>query len=484
MPDLTIVLGLLALIFMVAAIVSNVVERAPVSFPMIFLGIGFALGGYGLKVLQINLHDPALQTIATLNLAFVFFLDAINLRFDFIQKNWRVPLLSLGPGTLITLVLISAAAYLVLRFSILQALLVGTVLSSVDPVLLRDVVRDERISRSLRESLKIEAGSNDLIVLPTLLILTAVALGQTSSAGGWLSYLARLFLLGPVVGAAFGIGAAFLMQWLRTRTTIGRPYRAIYGIGVLLGAYTLGTLVGGSGFLAVFAAGLATALMDYDICDCFLEYSEITSEMMMLLAFLLFGIVLSDIIGTIAILPVLGFTLIVLLVARPLAIGVVLQKANISKQARIFIGWFGPRGLSTLLFGLLLVTDGVPGGEKILATAGVVVIISVVAHGVSASPIAAHYARIVAKETLPEERVGTAAGLYVPKPGDAPRVTVQELADNLASSSPSLVLDVRSRSSYDRAVEQIPGSIRVLPDRILEWAEGRPKDQEIITYCT
>ena len=94
-----------------------------------------------------------------------------------------MPVLSLGPGTLITLVLIAIAAALLLRFSAVQALLIGAVLSSVDPVVLRGIVRDERIPHSIRESLKTEAGANDVIVLPVLLVLFAIALGQSEQHG-------------------------------------------------------------------------------------------------------------------------------------------------------------------------------------------------------------------------------------------------------------------------------------------------------------
>ena len=350
MTELTTVFGLLALIFLVAALSSGLVERAPVSFPMIFLGLGFILGGHGLGMIKIDLHNPALGIVATLSLAFVFFLDAINLRFDIIRKDWRVPVLSLGPGTVVTLVLIAIAAALLLRFSVVQALLTGAVLSSVDPVVLRGIVRDERIPRSIRESLKTEAGANDVIVLPVLLVLIAIALGEMRNTPDWLLFLG-LLILGPLGGAVVGVAATFLMRWVRSRNPISREYRALYGIGVLLAAYYVGTRLGSSGFLAVFAAGMATALVDNDICDCFLEYGEITSEMMMLLAFLLFGVVLSDIIGTVALLPALIFTLVVLAMARPIAMGIVLRGAHVSRQARLFIGWFGPRGLTSLLFG-------------------------------------------------------------------------------------------------------------------------------------
>lgn len=484
MNELTTVFGLLALIFLVSALTSGLVERAPISFPMIFLGLGFLLGGDGLGLVQIDLHDPALETIATLNLAFVFFLDAINLRFDIIQKNWRIPVLALGPGTLITILLISSAAALLLRFSALQAFLTGAVLSSVDPVLLRDVVHDERFPGSIRESLKTEAGANDVIVLPVLLVFAAIALGQSETSTGWLIFLAQLFILGPFAGAVVGAGAAYLMRWVRSQMPISREYRALYGIGVLLAAYYIGTLLGSSGFLAVFAAGLATSRLDDDLCDCFLEYGEITSEMMMLLAFLLFGVMVSGIISLVALPPVLLFTLFVLAVARPVAIGFVLRRALISRRARLFIGWFGPRGLSSLLFGLLLVSDGVPGAEQIMSVVGVVVIISVVLHGVSAMPLAVGYSRAAARKTLPEEREATAGGLYAADPEDVPRITPEALADRLNSPTPPILLDVRSRSTYNLNDGQIPGSIRVLPDQIAQWADGQAREREVVTYCT
>lgn len=483
MPDLTTILGLLALIFLVAALVSGLVERAPISFPMVFLALGFLLGQRGLGLVAVNLHNPLLEAIATLSLAFVLFLDALNLRFDVIRKDWLVPVLSLGPGALITMLLIGLAAAWLLHFSLIQALLIGAVLASVDPVLLRDVLRDERIPRSIRESLKTEAGANDMVVLPVLLVLAAIALGQGQSPAGWL-LLARLFLLGPLAGAAIGAASTVLMRWVRVRTPISREYRSLYGVGVLLAAYVVGTVLGSSGFLAVFTAGLATAMLDYDLCDCFLEYGEITAEILMLLAFLLFGALLSTMFGVVALLPALLFTLLALLVARPIAIGAVLRRARVSRRARLFIGWFGPRGLSSLLFGLLLVSGGVPGAEQILAATGVVVIISAILHGASAAPLAALYSRAVARETMPEERESTAAGLFAQNPPEPQRITVEELADRLNSNTPPIVLDVRSRSTYDRDAGQIPGSIRVLPDEVPDWANGQPEDRDIVTYCT
>jgi NhaP-type Na+/H+ or K+/H+ antiporter len=484
MPDPLTAFGILAVIFLVAALASGIVERAPISFPMIFLGLGFLLGPHGLGLIAIGLHDPTLQTIATLNLALVLFLDALNLRFDEIRQGWVVPVLAIGPGTLLSILLITLAAVLLLRFSVVLAFLTGAVLSSIDPVLLRDVVNDERIPRSIRESLKTEAATSDIIVLPVLLLVAAVALGQTGTAASWLVLLVRLFILGPLAGAAVGAISSILMEQVRKRTSINREYRALYGLGVLLAAYYAASLLGASGFLAVFAAGLVTLVLNYDVCDCFLEYGGVTTELAMLLAFVLFGALLSTLFGAVTLLPALAFALVTLVAVRPIAVSIVLWRVVVSRRARLFIGWFGPRGLSSLLFALLLISDGVPGSSQVLAVVGIVVIVSVLLHGISSTPLAGRYSRAIARQTYPEERESSAAGLYLQDPTQVPRITPEELEALLAGDDPPIVLDVRSRSTYGRDAGQIPGSIRVLPDDISDWATGKPQDRTIVAYCT
>src|SRR5665647_699245 len=112
MPDLLTAFALFAVVLTVSALASGIVERAPISFPMIFLGLGFLLGERGFGILHVGLHDAVLETVAILSLSFVLFLDAVNLRLDEVRRDWLVPLLSLGPGTLLTVALITGAATL------------------------------------------------------------------------------------------------------------------------------------------------------------------------------------------------------------------------------------------------------------------------------------------------------------------------------------------------------------------------------------
>jgi NhaP-type Na+/H+ or K+/H+ antiporter len=485
MHELLIPFAVVAAVLTLSGLVSGVVERAPISVPIIFLGIGLAIGQGGLGFLHVDVHDQGLAIVGVLSLSFVLFLDAVNLRFDEGKDAWLVPVLALGPGTLLTIAIVALGAHFIFGTAAITSLLLGTVLASIDPVVLRDVVRDERVPRAIRQALTTEAGTNDIVVLPILLILATVALGQTGGTSDWLALLGRLFILGPLAGAAVGYISVWLIERVRDRVPITREYRALYSIGAMLAAYVAGEAVGGSGLLAVFVSGIVIVLTDFDLCDCFLEYGEITAEMLMLLAFILFGALLSSLVRTVPLLPAALFAVFVLVIARPVAISLVLKRTKVSKRARAFIGWFGPRGLSSLLFALLLVIQGVPNAEWLLAITGVVVIASVVAHGVSATPLIAAYGRAMARETLPEEREETASGLFGGDPNSVPRMTPEELAAELAGSNPPIVLDVRTRSAIGRGDDGISGSIRVPPGEVPDWAERQTDhSRTIVAYCT
>ena len=478
--------ALVAIVLMVSALASGLVERAPLSFPMIFLGLGFVLGERGLGVLVMDAHDPILEAVAIVSLALVLFLDAVKFEVDELRGEWRIPMLSLGPGTLLIISTVAVAAYLLVGTSPAESLLLGAILASTDPVVLRDVIRDERIPRSVRRALGVEAGMNDIVVLPIVLILIAVLRAEVGGALDWLRFLGQLLVLSPLVGLAVGGGGAWLMGRADARFGIRREYQALYGIGLVLAAYATGQAVQGDGFLVAFFAGLAVNLFNVSLCDCFLEYGEVTAEMAMLLAFVLFGAVLSTLLGSISIPAALVLALVVIGVARPVALGLVLQSATMSNAARGFIAWFGPRGLNSLLLALLVVQADVAGAEALLAITGVVVLVSVVAHGASATPLSAWYGSRVARSqrTLAEEREGDAAGLWQRDATEVRRVSVDELAAMLEGPDPPVVLDVRSRAHYDQAPMQIPGSIRVPPDQVEEWASKEARRRSIVAYCT
>lgn len=484
MPDFVLAFGVIAVILTVTALASGLVERSPLSFPLMFLGFGFLLGSYGLGVIDIGPDDPVLEIVAILTLSLVLFLDATKLQLGELGRRWVVPVLVLGPGTALIIALGAVPLALLLGFGWTVAIAGGAALASTDPVVLREIVRDQRIPRSVRQVLRIEAGMNDIVVLPVVLLLIAVAVGETTGPAGWALFLLRLVLLGPIIGLAIGGAGSWLMGKVDLQMGVRREYQALYGVGLVLASYAAATAAGGDGFLAAFAAGLAVVLLNQTLCDCFLEYGEVTAEMAMLLAFVLFGAVLSGILGTVDVAPTLVLAGFVILVLRPSVIGLVLARARMSWEAHAFVSWFGPRGLNSLLLALLVVQAGVPQSELLLAVVGVVVIASVTVHGASATPLGAWYGRRAARVTLDEEREGTAAGLFGHSEVDVQLIKPQELSLRMAETPPPLILDVRTRSSYERDGAQIPRSVRVLPDQVFAWARDLPGHRLVVTYCT
>ncbi|MBA2713518.1 MAG: cation:proton antiporter [Rubrobacteraceae bacterium] len=489
MPDLLAGFALVAVVLTIAGLASGFVERAPLSFPIIFLGLGFLLGGRGLGVLELGPESGLLETVATLTLAMVLCLEAVRIGNIGMGGAGFVPILSLGPGTVVTVAVIAAGSYLLLGVSVIEALLLGTILASTDPVVLRDVVKEERIPASVRQALNIEAGTNDIVVLPTLLILIALANDEASGAGGWALLVVKVLVLGPVVGFAVGAGAAWLMSSVDRRYPVNEVYQSLYGVGIVLLAYASATALGGDGFLAAFAAGFAIAVLNFDLCQCFLDYGETTSEMAMLLSFILFGVVISDLFAQVPVVPALVLAAVVIFIARPLAIGLVLRRAAVSNAARAFIGWFGPRGLNSLLLALLVVEAGVAGSELLLGVVGVVVTVSVVAHGASATPLSRRYGEAVMRATHEEEREN-AAGIFEGAASESIRIRPQQLAEMLGSKDPPVVLDVRTRSQYEQDHSRIPGAVRIAPDEVDDWAREREESgsqvegQRIVAYCT
>ncbi len=484
LPEFLPAFGLIAVIMVVTALVSGAVERSPLSFPILFLGLGLLLGESGFGLLEMGPHDPILEVVAALTLSLVLFLDALNLQVEELGRRWLIPALILGPGTALIISLGALPLALMLGFGWLVAFIGGAILASTDPVVLRELVRDKRVPRSVRQVLKIEAGTNDIIVLPVILVLIAVAQAQGRDMAAWGGFLAQLLLLGPAIGFAIGGVGSWLMNRVDARMNIRREHQSFYGIGLVLAAFGAATAAGGDGFLAAFAAGLAVVLLNQRLCDCFMEYGEVTSEMAMLLAFVLFGAVLSGILETVNIPLAAALAAIVIFGLRPPVLGALLARTRLSLEAKGLIAWFGPRGLNSLLLALLAVQAHVPGAEELLATVGVVVIASVAIHGASTTPLGAWYGRKADRATLAEEREGTADGLFARDDSEVRTVTPEELREMAGGVTPSVILDVRSRSAYAASGLQVPGSVRVLPDEVSEWAAGRPRGEAlIVTYC-
>jgi NhaP-type Na+/H+ or K+/H+ antiporter len=485
MSDLNIAFLLIAAALVISALISGLVVRGPISFPIIFLGLGLILGAtQDGAAFDIHAHDPLLEAVATASLAFVLFLDALKLRVDEVGKDWAVPALILGPGTLITVALVAVPSVYLLDLSWVHGLLLGAVLASTDPVVVRDIARDRRLPKSIRSALSLEAGINDVIVLPLILVLIAVDQSQLSNAGDVLSFAGEVFIVGPVIGAVVAGGGAWLMTKVDARVGISREYQALFGVGLVLLTYVAAVAAGGDGFLAAFAGGIGVVVFNQELCDCFMEFGETLVEMLMLLAFVLFGIALAGLLGDVDLLPTLVVAAIAIFLARPAAIGVSLARAHIGLPGKAFLAWFGPRGLSSLLLALLLVQAGLGGAEVLLGIAGLVVLVSVLLHGVSATPLTGLYEKHLRTRTEEEERRSDVIELLSDDTEGFRRISIGGLLEQLDSDDPPTIVDVRSRSQYLLDPTGIPTGVRIPLDEVEQWARELPEGGRFVTYCT
>jgi sodium/hydrogen antiporter len=478
------IVALIGMVVIVASLLSGVLERNRVPIVAVFLGLGLLLGPWALGLVDIGFGSPELKALATLALALVLFSDAVTLNIP--QIRLRRPLVSriLGPGTLVPAVLTTLAAMFLLRLPLPAAAILGAALASTDPVLLRSVLRSRSLPEPVRTALRMETGMNDILLLP-IVIISVLVLGGAAhdGAGAGISRneLVRsvlgLFLLGPGVGALIGWAGIIALGWVRDRVGLRRDYESLYALGLAFSAYAAAEAVGGSGFVAAFTAGLLVASQDVELCDCFLEYGEATAEMLLLLTFVALGTTLIWTGLTVVDGPTLAFAVIALVV-RSVVLYPVLGGMGLSRREHVLIALLGPRGLSSLLLVLLAVFAGVSGAERLFSIACLVVLLSVVLHGIV---IAVLLPSKDASQGVPTPLREAAT----PVPETPLRITMDEVRTLQAEGETLVVVDVRKDRNFRDDPRLLRGAVRVNPDDAIRDARALQLSQQatLVVYC-
>ena len=477
--DFAALLAVIGIVIVVSSLLSGAVERSGIPQVAIFLALGAGLGPWGLGLVDVSLDSPSLPVITALALVLVLFSDAISVDMRALRAQRGLATLVLGPGTLIVAVLIAAVAHVLLSMSIPHAAILGAALASTDPVLLRTVLRHQRLPESTRVALRMESGMNDVVLLPIVVIaMHFVPFGPGDAARSLAQGMVGLFLLGPLIGAVVGwLGITALVR-IRDRVGVRRDYESLYALGIAFTAFALAERVGGSGFLAAFAAGLVIAVQDLELCDCFLEYGEATAEMFLLLTFVAFGASLLwtglDVLDV----RTLAFAAFALIV-RTATLYPVLARAGLDARSRRLIAWLGPRGLSSLLLVLLPVFAGMPGAAPLFSVTCLVVLVSVIVHG---SGIAIWLRRDARAErrSRPEDAPANAAII-----GDLVPITIGELRARLARGEPVQVIDARADRNWQQDTQKARGAVRLPPNDAVRTARelGLDRRGSLVVYC-
>lgn len=530
-------LAIIGVVIIVAALLSGLIERSGLPQVAVFLALGAAFGPLGLGVLNISLSSSALRIVATLSLALVLFTDAVMLNITEVKRRSGLTLRLLGPGTLLSAALIALAGWWLLNLSVAGAAILGAALASSDPVLLRGLLRRRDIPADARQALQLESGLNDVVLLPVVVVAMAFLNQEVPLNGAGIGKLGlSLFILGPGAGILIGLLGVAALDLIRKRLGVRRDYESLYSLGLAFTAFAAAEAVHGSGFLAAFAAGMTIAALDVDLCDCFVEYGEVTAEMLLLFTFVLLGSSLIWTGFTVINGATLLFTAITVFIRTPVYL-LSLIGSSVDTRGRLLIAWFGPRGLSSLLLVLLPVFAGLPGSNQLFAICSLVVLVSVVLHGGSPMLLAgiarkrAHQQEAEPaqpevlplsdnKSLTPEKDLITAKEgtdqkeltVITPRPASsankeeakdkaaeantreesqalsvgAQRISLEELQRLQQAKAPVTLLDVRTERSIEGETEQAKGALRMPPDHVVEQARelGLQKEVWLIAYCT
>jgi sodium/hydrogen antiporter len=382
-------------LLIVGALASGLAHRSFLSMTAVFVVAGFVLGDGGFGLLEFDAESAFVEELATIALIVILFRDGLEVEAEMLQTAWRLPMRKLVLAMPITGALVALAAHALTDLSWTESFLLGALLSPTDPVLSSSVVTNPRVPRLVRHSLNLESGMNDGLALPAVLAFSA-ALSTSSGEFVWYEFVFQDVALGLV----FGIGLGFLASWAMPRgrgvlaSGIPDHHKSLYVLGVAFATYGLTVAEpSGNGFIAVFVCAITLGIRRSDLAHTFEQRAADIVEVVKLGIFVVFGSLLTfdglfaD--GWAAV----GIAAFTLLLARPIAIWIALVGERVDIATKAFMAWFGPKGVATMTFSLLVLGLGVQEGERIFNIAALAVFCSIIAHGLSDTPGAEWLAR-------------------------------------------------------------------------------------------
>jgi sodium/hydrogen antiporter len=387
-------------LLVVGALVSGIARRSFLSLTALFVLTGFVLGPGVLDVLHLNARSGFVRDLAIVALIVILFRDGLEVDGELLQTQWHLPLRKLVLAMPLTAAIIAVGTHVLTGLNWTESFLVGVLLSPTDPVLSSSVVTNPRIPAFVRQSLNLESGLNDGLALPAVLALSA-ALRIGGGDFVWWRFVLEDLTIGLGIGLAVGFLAAVLMPRAGSGaagagSAAGIPdhQRALYALGVAFAAYGVTSLTPqGNGLIAVYVAAITLGIRREDLREHFAERSDELVEIVKLGIFVVFGSLLtldglfSD--GWAAV----GVVIVTLLVARPVAIFVALAGTKLENGTKAFMAWFGPKGVATMTFSLLVFSDRIVQRERIFELAALVVFCSIIVHGLTDTPGAEWMAR-------------------------------------------------------------------------------------------
>lgn len=404
MSEVTI--AVVACLVIVWAAASGALARKNITGPLVFALAGYLLANPDWGPLAVDLDTESVHTITEVTLALVLFSDAARMNVTRLRGDMSLPARLLAIGLPLTLIAGGIAAALVFTdFTWALAGFVGAALAPTDAALSAQVIEDENVPARLRRALNVESGLNDGIATPVVVFMLAMAASQLGvaeeSESAILGASAGDLVIGIGIGLAFGLGGALLINLASRRQWMVVGARRFAGLAVALGAFFLATGIEGNGFIAAFVAGIAfgTSLNEDAVnVERTVVLPELGGQLMALLVWFLFGATLLPVAFDNFDATNIGFAILSLTALRMVPVAIAMIGSGLDRTGVLFLGWFGPRGLASVVFALLAIEDlglDTPHVADAVAVVALTVLASVILHGVTAGPAGRNYPQSV-----------------------------------------------------------------------------------------
>jgi len=383
----------LALFAFAYSAVAGRVERSWLSGPILFVAFGLAAGPKGLGILEVDVtNTQGLRVIAEITLAYVLFTDAASADLRVLRRSVGLPERLLLIGLPLTIAAGFAVGVLVFpELSLLAVALLATMLAPTDAALGKPVVTNPKVPAPIRESLNFESGLNDGICVPVLFIFLGLEIGMQVEGGTFahaLRVVAEQLGIGLAVGLGLTAAAAWVLRAADRRGWVTPRWVPIPAIALVAASFALAHELGGSGFIACFAGGLlAGAMVKKEHEHELFAAAEGTGEVLALFTWVIFG---AGVVGQVAgafTWQVVLYAVLSLTVIRMVPVLIALAGTGMGLPGKLFMGWFGPRGLASIVFGVIVLAAKMPGQRTVTLVVVCTVILSVIAHGVTANTV-------------------------------------------------------------------------------------------------
>ncbi len=389
------ILSVFAAFAFVYSLIASRLERTPVSGAIVYVAAGMLFGPQGLGLIDLKVDGEGIRRLAELALAVCLFTDSANADLSVLRRVEALPTRLLLIGLPLTIALGLGVAYpLFTDLSFFEIALIATMLAPTDAALGKAVVTNRAVPAKVRESLNVESGLNDGICVPVILFLLALAAGsvETSARAGLVVKLTlEVIGIGFATGVILALLGGFALRTSARRGWVAGTWLQMPIIALSLLCFGLAQWLGGSGFIACFVAGLTFGGMTKQHKAQFLDAAEGTGDALALVTWFTYGTIAIGLLCNHFSWQVIAYAVLSLTVVRMLPVYLCLVGTGLQRDTLLFMGWFGPRGLASIVFGVMVAGDHLPGNDTILATVAWTIVLSVVAHGLTANPLASVY---------------------------------------------------------------------------------------------